>query len=65
MCLAAPGRIIKIEGKKATVKYPGSKRFAFVGEKNVKVGDFVLVQMGIIVQKISSKDTKEAERAWG
>jgi len=50
MCIAFPGEIIKIEGLKAQVKYPTEVRTALVGEENVKVGDKVLVQMGIIIQ---------------
>lgn len=50
MCIAFPGEIIKIEGLKAQVKYPTEVRTALVGEENVKVGDEVLVQMGIIIQ---------------
>ncbi|MBI3887984.1 HypC/HybG/HupF family hydrogenase formation chaperone [Candidatus Microgenomates bacterium] len=54
MCLAIPGKIIKIAGRKAIVQYPGEQRVALVGEEGLKVGDHVMVQMGIIVKKISS-----------
>ena len=50
MCLAIPGQIKKIEGYKATVKYPGEERFALVGDEKVKKGDYVMVQMGIVVK---------------
>jgi len=39
MCLAIPGQIKKIEGHKATVKYPGEERFALVGDEKLKKGD--------------------------
>ncbi len=64
MCLAIPGKVVKIEGHKATVRYPGQSRFALVGDEQVKVGDFVLVQMGIVIQKMSAKDAKISMSAW-
>ncbi len=64
MCIAAPGQITKIEGRKATVKYPGESRFALIGDETVKMGDFVMVQMGIIIQTLSKKEAKESISAW-
>ncbi|PIR43449.1 hypothetical protein COV24_02820 [candidate division WWE3 bacterium CG10_big_fil_rev_8_21_14_0_10_32_10] len=64
MCLAFPGKVIKIEGRLATVKYPEEERQAMIGEKNVKVGDTVLVQMGIIIQIITKKQAKDKQDAW-
>lgn len=49
----------------AEVKYPGETRKVVMGEKGVKVGDYVLVQMGIIVKKISQDEADSAMRAWG
>lgn len=43
---------MKIEGRKATIKYPEETRTALIGEENVNIGDNVLVQMGIIIQII-------------
>jgi len=64
MCLAIPGKVTRIEGLRAEVAYPGQTRPAFVGEKNTKVGDFVLVQMGIIIKVLNPQETKEAQKAW-
>ena len=64
MCLAVPGKVIKIEGRKATVQYPGESRFALVGDDPVKVGDFVLVQMGIVIQILTPEEAREAISAW-
>ena len=60
MCLAVPGKIIKINGSSATVDYGREKRTGKIIEKGCKKGDFVIVQGGIVVQKVSKK---EAERA--
>ncbi len=64
MCLAFPGKVIKIEGRKATVQYPHESREVMIGEDGVKLGDNVLVQMGIIVQIISDSERKRSQKAW-
>ena len=64
MCIAAPGKIIKIDGRKATVQYGDDTRFALIGDDTCCVGDYVLVQMGIVIQVISKKDAKTAKSAW-
>ena len=64
MCLAFPGKVIKIEGRKAYVEYPGETREVLISEENVKVGDMVLVQMGIIIQTITKSQADKAEKAW-
>lgn len=64
MCLAIPGQIIKVEEKKATVKYPGEERLAMLGDAKVNKGDYVMVQMGIIIKVLSKKEAKEALEAW-
>ena len=64
MCLAFPGKVITIEGRKATVEYPGEIRQALVGVEDVKVGNMVLVQMGIIIQVISVSQAGKSIKAW-
>jgi hydrogenase expression/formation protein HypC len=64
MCLAIPGKVIKVDGRQATVKYPQVIRTALIGDVVPKVGDFVLVQMGIIIQKMSKKDADISLSSW-
>ena len=64
MCLAIPGKIKKIEGKKVIVKYPGEIREVLIGDKPIKVGNWVLVQMGVIIKIISSKEAQISLKAW-
>jgi hydrogenase expression/formation protein HypC len=64
MCLAIPGKIIKINGKKAVVKYPKETRDVIIAGIPVKVGDFVLVQMGIIIKTLSVKEASTSQKAW-
>ncbi len=64
MCLAFPGKVINIEGRKATVEYSAEIRQAMIGVEDVSIGDMVLVQMGIIIQVISSKQANKSVKAW-
>ena len=64
MCLAVPGKVKKIKGRQALVEYPGEVRSALIGEKGVKVGDYVMVQMGIIIKILSCQEAKAAHKVW-
>ena len=59
MCLAIPGRIVSINQDRAIVDYNTKKRTAKIVEGNYKVGDYVIVQGGIILQRIPKKDAEE------
>jgi hydrogenase expression/formation protein HypC len=65
MCLAIPGKVIKVEGRKATIEYPGLQRPAMIGETGVKLGDYVMVQMGIIVKVLTADEARSTLEAWG
>lgn len=64
MCIAAPGQVTKIEGHKVTVKYPSGSRFALVGDEEIKTGDYVMVQMGIIFKVLTPTEAKGSIKAW-
>ncbi|MBI4438720.1 HypC/HybG/HupF family hydrogenase formation chaperone [Candidatus Woesearchaeota archaeon] len=65
MCLAIPGKIAEIKGMKAIIDYGTERRTAII-TKDVpaSVGDFVLVQMGCVVQKLTDKEAEESSKAW-
>lgn len=60
MCLAVPGKIIKISQDKATVDYGVEKRVATIIDDDYRVGDYVIVQGKIVITKVSEKEAKEA-----
>jgi hydrogenase expression/formation protein HypC len=64
MCLAMPGKIIKIEGDDAMIEYPGQTRQAKILDGDYKVGDYVFVSSQIIVQKISDEEARQSLEAW-
>lgn len=59
MCVAAPGKIEKIEGNIATVDYNSNKIKAHMGVIDAKVGDYVLVHAGLIIQVLKQKEAEE------
>jgi len=65
MCIAAPGKVIKIEGKKALIQYPGAETgYAMITDEKIKIGNFVSVQMGLIVNVLTKAESLCAQKAW-
>lgn len=61
MCVALPGKVIEIKEKDAVVDFNGNQVTARAGLVDVKVGDFVLVHAGCVIQKVSKQDMDELE----
>lgn len=50
MCLAVPGKIIRIEGNKGTIEIGNVKREAFMDfVPKAKVGDYILMHAGCAI----------------
>ena len=64
MCLAIPGKVIKIDGRKAWVKYSKEIREVMLGEQGVKAGDWVLVQMGVVMEVLTKNDAEQRLKTW-
>ena len=56
MCVAMPGKVVKLEGPVATVDFSGNTVRAEAGLVKVKPGDYVLVHAGIILQVLTQTD---------
>lgn len=56
MCVALPGRVMKIEGTTATVDFQGNIVRAEAGLVKVKENDLVLVHAGCILQVMSEEE---------
>ena len=54
MCVAAPGKILSINGTTATVAYSGN-----LGVVKAQVGDWVLVHAGLVIQVLSESQAQE------
>lgn len=64
MCLAMPGKIVKIDGDTATIDYPGQTRTARILDGDYSVGDYVFVSAQIIVMKIPEKEALKSLETW-
>lgn len=58
MCVAAPGKIIEINGSDATIEYSSNITHANIGIVNTKVGDWVLVHAGLVIQVLAEDEAK-------
>ena len=60
MCLAIPGRIVKIEGDEAVLDYGGAaRRASLLLVPEAKVGDAALVHAGFAIQILSDGEAEE------
>ncbi len=65
MCLAIPGKVIKICGSTAIIDYGGVRREARIDfVPDVKVGDYVIVHTGFAIEILKEKDALESINAW-
>ena len=59
MCLAIPGKIIKIKNQLAEVDFQGVKKEINISIVDVKVGDYVMVHAGFAIEKMEKENVKE------
>ena len=65
MCLAVPGKVMKIDEKKALVDFGGLRRevrLDLVDE--VRKGDYVIVHAGYIIQILDQAEAERTLRDW-
>lgn len=58
MCVAAPGKVTQINGDTAVIDYNGNKVNASKGIVDVKIGDYVLVHAGLIIQVLPEDEAR-------
>lgn len=59
MCVAIPGEVIEINEGIASVDFSGNVVEARVGLVDVKVGDYVLVHAGCVIQTVKKSEAEE------
>ncbi|MBW3002380.1 HypC/HybG/HupF family hydrogenase formation chaperone [Candidatus Woesearchaeota archaeon] len=65
MCLAIPGKIIEIKGSTAVIDYGFEKREANASLiDDLKVGDFVIVNAGFVMDKVPEEQALKSLEAW-
>ncbi len=66
MCLAYPGKVVRIDGESAGVDYgpDGIRDNINISLVDVQVGNYVLVQGGFAIRVLSEKEAEESLDAW-
>ncbi|MFA5141871.1 MAG: HypC/HybG/HupF family hydrogenase formation chaperone [Candidatus Woesearchaeota archaeon] len=62
MCIAYPGKIVKIKKESVVVDYGTEQRIVKLisDSDEYSVGDFVIVQAGFVVEKVPEKEALSA-----
>ncbi|MGB2600307.1 MAG: HypC/HybG/HupF family hydrogenase formation chaperone, partial [Candidatus Omnitrophota bacterium] len=64
MCYAIPGKLVEKTDTTGVVDYFGEKRKVRLAFMDVKEGDYVFAQGGVLVNRISEKEAMESLEAW-
>jgi biotin synthase len=64
MCYAIPGKLVEINKNIGIVDYFGEKRRVLIDFSNVKLGDYVYAQGGVLINKISEREALEILETW-
>jgi len=60
MCLAVPMKIVEIKGSEGFVESSGLKRRAnFSLIKSPKIGEYVLLHAGFVIEKVKDREAKK------
>jgi len=59
MCLAIPGKVLRVEGVQALVNFDGVEREVRVDLVSAKKGDYVIVHTGYAIEKLDRKEAEE------
>jgi hydrogenase maturation factor len=62
MCLAIPGKIISIKNGMADIDYGSQKTRAGIIEDKYRVGDYVIVQGKIVIEKVPKSQIKKWQK---
>jgi len=64
MCLAVPGKVVKVEGNQAEVDFGGVLRKVNVSLVESAPGDWVVVHAGFAIEKMDEEEAQETLRLW-
>mgnify|MGYP001559032382 CR=1 FL=1 len=63
MCLAIPGKVIKIESSTVTIEYNKElQREANCSLIECKIGDYVIVQAGFVIEIVNERRAKDMHK---
>lgn len=67
MCLAIPGVVESVEGRRAIIDFGGLKREAMLDlmeEDSIKPGTYVIVHTGFVIQTLDPEEAEKTIETW-
>ncbi|NLL94812.1 MAG: HypC/HybG/HupF family hydrogenase formation chaperone [Thermoplasmatales archaeon] len=64
MCLALPGKIVKIEGDEADVDFGGVIRRTNLALVEAEVGDWVIIHAGFAIELLDEEEALKTIELW-
>lgn len=64
MCLAIPGKIVRIEGDQADIDFGGAMKTANVAMVDAKVGMWAVVHAGFAIELMDEEEALETLKLW-
>jgi len=64
MCLAIPGKIVKIDGDQGEIDFGGVMKTANVSMVEAKVGDWAVVHAGFAIEIMDEEEAQETLKLW-
>ena len=65
MCLAIPGKILKIDENTALIDFDGIKQNVIIALiQNPEIGKYVIVHAGYAIEQINEEEAMEAINQW-
>lgn len=65
MCLAIPGKVVKINGSTALVDFNGVQRDVVIGLcPNVELGSYVVVHAGYAIETVDEEEALKSISLW-
>jgi len=64
MCLAIPGKIVKIEGDEAEIDFGGAMKTANVSMVEAHVGEWAVVHAGFAIELMDEEEANETIQLW-
>jgi hydrogenase expression/formation protein HypC len=60
MCLAIPAKVVEIDGGMGIIDMEGTRRsVSLLLQDDVRVGDYVIVHAGFVIQKVDEEAARE------
>lgn len=65
MCLAVTAKVISVKNNEGEVLIDGrERRVSFIALPNVVPGDYVLVSLGMALERITEEEAQDIDAAW-